>query len=145
MAPQKLPAALQSSGRATAARVNCMLPGGFVLISIYLSDGLDTDFLEELGVFLQQLDVPWVVAGDWNAIPEELSALGWVQTLGGRISAPDKMTCTMGKGNAIDYFVLNAKMGLLNYSMTVNVPKSKKNLNKDQFNDCCAATTQTCL
>ena len=53
--------------------------------------------------------IPYVIAADWNATPEQLQEEDWGEWLGfirGSIVAPAvPMTCTAGKGRVLDYVV----------------------------------------
>ena len=61
----------------------------------------------DLGLALQEVTIPWIVLGDWNALPSELLDNGWAQRLGACVRAPQVPTCTSGHGNTIDYLLLS--------------------------------------
>ena len=46
---------------------------------------------------------PWIIGGDWNCLPSELAATGWVELVGGTIHAPKAATCN---GKVYDFFVV---------------------------------------
>ena len=105
--PEEVPA------RMVAGLVNAIVPGGLVVVSLYLKDGVkatgpNLEYLQILGAYLTQCKRPWVVAGDWNLNPSELKACGWLTQLSGDIIAPSAITCTGGNGDTLDYFVVSA-------------------------------------
>eukprot|EP00959_Pyramimonas_sp_CCMP1952_P267581 5594785-Pyramimonas_sp.AAC.1 len=68
--------------RVLARWVSAIIPGGLVLVSLYLPTevpfGADGSLvLARLGELLHSLGGPFVIGGDWNATPGELAAQGW--------------------------------------------------------------------
>ena len=53
------------------------------------------------------LGIPWVLAADFNATPEQITASGMLAILGGRIVTPADTdhTCTAGEKRMLDYWV----------------------------------------
>ena len=105
--PDEVPA------RMVAGLVNAIVPGGLVVVSLYLKDGLkatgcNLEFLHILGAFLAKCGRPWIVAGDWNLNPAELRACGWLSQVSGDIVAPAGITCTSGDGDILDFYVVSA-------------------------------------
>ena len=104
--------------RILARHVNAMLKGGVTLVTVYLeqgvkASGLNLWLLEALAVFCLGFDGPWIAMGDWNMEPTELARSGWVDLVGGKVVAPDSVTCAGGTGSTIDYFVVSAAMAQL--------------------------------
>jgi hypothetical protein len=101
------------SARFIAAKVEGAFRGGFVVVSVYLKDGLkgsgvNLEILRVLGEFLTSCGCPWVAGGDWNMNPLELRRTGWLQQVSGELVAPEECTCTCGEGDVLDYFVVSA-------------------------------------
>ena len=46
------------------------------------------DLLDSMAFTLSGLVGPWILGGDWNCTPDELTATGWLQKVGGVILAP---------------------------------------------------------
>ena len=70
-------------------RVGAMCPGGVHIGSCYLTSAVGVSaqcnlrLLEAMSFVLTRLNGPWIVAGDWNCTPEDLTATGWLQLVGG--------------------------------------------------------------
>ena len=104
--------------RILARHFNAMLKGGVTLVTAYLepgikATGLNLWLLEALAPFCLGFDGPWIATGDWNMEPLELARSGWVDLVGGKVVAPDSVTCAGGAGSLIDYFVVSAAIGQL--------------------------------
>ena len=82
--------------RILARHINAI--GGVTLVTVYLCLGFDG---------------PWIAMGDWNMEPTELAQAGWVDLLGGKVVAPDTVTCACGAGSLINYFVVSAAIAHL--------------------------------
>ena len=65
--------------------------------------------LHTLAKLLSMVRGPWIVIGDWNATPQELAQIGWLQINGGKIltASNRSYTCTLGQGRMIDYAVIS--------------------------------------
>ena len=66
--------------------------------------GVNPQLLAELAVFVQELRIPWIIAGDWNCTPEELASAGFLMLVKGRLLAPAQETTT--QGSEIDFGVV---------------------------------------
>ena len=54
--------------------------------------------------------VPFIIGGDMNMTPQDLADTGWVDSIRGRIIAPNKPTCRptpSHEGRIIDFFVVS--------------------------------------
>ena len=96
------------SSRVHVRWVSSVCRGGIYVISIYLfhSEGLSTrnlDLLQAVAAIISRLKAPWVLAGDFNVEPQQLSDSGWLLLVGGVVKAPAVETC--GKV-VLDYFVI---------------------------------------
>ena len=72
--------------------VSGVVKGGLHCISVYAKDkigptGENLELLEELTALVRSIDGPWVIAGDWNMIPEALTAAGWPRIVNGTVVA----------------------------------------------------------
>jgi len=61
------------------------------------------DMLDSMAFTLNGLVGPWILGGDWNCSPQDLTATGWLQKVGGVIHAP---TAATSNGSVYDYFVV---------------------------------------
>ena len=80
------------------AWVDAVVPGGMHCVSLYLrhSEGLSADstaVLDQLAVVIESLRGPWIVAGDWNLIPQILTASKWLRVVHGIVFATPLPTC----------------------------------------------------
>ncbi len=113
-----LPSAVDGSrsdlltGRFRLRRASALCRGGFHLGSIYLYDSVgalarcNLDLLQAVAAELAMVSGGWVLGGDWNCTPAELSATGWLDLVGGYICAPSAPTCN---GKIYDYFVVKRR------------------------------------
>jgi ribonuclease HI len=105
-----------SEGRLSAAWAGGILRGGIMLLSVYLwhSEGMtarNVELLEAAGAAIAQYGGPWVLAGDFNMTPEQLSEHDWLRSVGGIVKAPDDTTCKSAfGGRTIDYFVVDQRI-----------------------------------
>eukprot|EP00959_Pyramimonas_sp_CCMP1952_P157776 3299214-Pyramimonas_sp.AAC.1 len=63
-----------------------------------------------MGAFLRSCKLPWIVAGDMNASPEQFWKSGWPQKLGAQIvTIPDGFTCFKADAqpSLIDYVLMS--------------------------------------
>ncbi len=97
-------------GRMQVTKLNAIVPGGVLLLNAYFRDGLDANMLEVIGGFLATCGRPWIISADWNDPPLALESSGWLSEVGGVIAAPQTATCTAGRGNVLDYFVLSERL-----------------------------------
>ena len=82
-----------AEGRIAACHVGAVCRGGFHILSVYLwhSEGLtarNLHLLQTLAQVISRLRGPWLLAGDFNITPQELSASGWFQLVRGLVHAP---------------------------------------------------------
>ena len=86
------PAYFPENGRFKAVKIGSYLPGGLLLVSIYfrapegLPDG-NLQLLWDLEIYLAGLQLPWIVAGDWNLLPSDVQGSGIPQRLGASLVA----------------------------------------------------------
>ena len=86
---------------------------GFVLATIYCLHGIGVSgpnvvLLELLAAVLEALQLPWVVGGDWNFSPGELSASDWLPVVQGTVKSTGSSTCVGGEGSVIVLFVISS-------------------------------------
>ena len=97
--------------RAVHVHVDAWLKGGVVVITVYLIVGIglaqaNWDILVAISDFIAGLQVPWLVAVDYNMSPENLQASGWTDSVGGKVVFTPSPTChSKGKGSTIDFMV----------------------------------------
>ncbi len=85
-----------------------MAVGGIYLEPGIGPRGVNLDRLAEVGTFLAQFAVPFIIAGDFNMEPAELLSTEWAQKLKAQIVYPDvPFTCTSGEGRVLDYYVVS--------------------------------------
>ena len=90
-------------------RVGGICPGWLHVGSCYLTSAVgvtaqcNLKLLEGMAFALGQLRGPWIVGGDWNCTPADLTSTGWLQLTGGVIFAPGSPTCN---GKVYDFFVV---------------------------------------
>ena len=60
--------------------------------------------LREAAAFANSLEVPWIMAGDWNVEPSVLAGTNWLSLVQGRLVAPKIHTCN---SKVYDYFVVS--------------------------------------
>ena len=105
---------LHAQGHFCMKRASAMGKGGMHLGSPYLysmvgKGGIrakcNLDLLDSMAFTISGLVGPWMIGGDWNCTPEELTATGWLQKVGGVIHAPSSPTCN---GHVYDFFVVKA-------------------------------------
>lgn len=95
-------------GRFQLMHLGTVCRGGFHLGSVYLEDTIgivakcNLDFLQAIGADLALVSGCWILCGDWNCTPDELSATGWLDLVDATIHAPAAATCN---GNIYDIFV----------------------------------------
>jgi len=101
---------LHAQGRSCMKRASAMGKGGMHLGSPYLysmvgKGGIrakcNLDLLDSMAFTISGLVGPWMIGGDWNCTPEELTATGWLQKVGGVIHAPSSPTYN---GHVYDLF-----------------------------------------
>ena len=88
-----------------------------MVVSLYLTHGLgpkgpNLARMVRLATFLSMCDCPYIIGADWNCIPSELNASGWVQGIQGHILhlGDVSSTCFSMNGRLIDYFVVHGSL-----------------------------------
>ena len=89
----------------------------FVVVSIYLTSGIgfageNVEKLALLAIFLSVLREPYLLIGDWNITPTEMSNSSWFKYMKCHIVVPSNVdaTCSMGEGSLLDYAIINDGM-----------------------------------
>ena len=110
----------RSPGKLTAAWLDGGLKGGMVIVSPYLwhSEGVthrNLELLQAAGDLVVGHGGPWLMGGDFNMTPEELTsdeaARAWLDKIGGRIVAPKSPTCrSPDGGRVIDFFIIDRRI-----------------------------------
>ena len=90
--------AVLEKARISVRHMSGVCPGGVLWATVYMHDSvglapLNWQLLCKLGSLVRLFGMPYILAGDWNLSPEELSGSGWVQALSGHILAPTFHTC----------------------------------------------------
>ena len=105
--------------RILAAHVHWGLRGGLVCVSAYFIVG-DTNWAENLALlweavqYIKKVEIQghtWMLAGDFNAEPEQVFNADMLQKMGARLLASEQPTCVQtAPGRCIDYFVVPADL-----------------------------------
>ena len=97
------------------------------LFSLYLQSGVgptggcNPDILAHLAGTLSQLQGVWVVMGDFNHPRQEMTTLGWVSQVKGRLLGPNCPTA--GGDNELDYTLVHSALeGVIQVSFSADVP-----------------------
>ncbi|CAK0798840.1 unnamed protein product, partial [Prorocentrum cordatum] len=91
--------------------------GSVVVIAFYLFPGdnlggANTERLRSVGRFVETLDDPWAIIGDWNPSMEQLQASQFMQLLDGVLPRPDvDVTCAAGSGASLVDFAVAKCLG----------------------------------
>ncbi len=107
-----------SPGRLAVAWIDAVVPGGLLLLSLYLwhGEGLtprNLRLLESAGAVIKRHGAAWTLGADANMSPDELlrDAGDWLDKIGGTVVAPDKPTYTNGNTSSlIDYFIVDKRL-----------------------------------
>ncbi|CAK0808514.1 unnamed protein product, partial [Prorocentrum cordatum] len=73
--------------------------GNFIIIAAYLLPtlrftGRNRKVMAALAAFVRLLKDPWLVVANWNCVPTELLASGWIEQMRGEIvTGPEEVTC----------------------------------------------------
>ena len=103
---------LHPQGHLAIRRVAAMGRGGVHIGSIYCfseanEGGIHSEsnlgLLKSAAFTINSLVGPWIVGGDWNCTPADLTKTGWLDKVGGVIHAPSSPTCN---GKIYDFFVV---------------------------------------
>ena len=79
----------------------------YLVSSIGVRAKRNLDILDAAAAVLNSLSGRWVLGGDFNCTPEQLTETGWLRVVGGVIVAPKATTCL---DRTIDFFVVSAAM-----------------------------------
>ena len=102
---------VHATGRFAMKRAAAMGEGGVHLGSVYLVSQVgviakrNLDLLESVAFALTSLAAGLTIGGDWNCMPEDLLATGWLTKVSGVICASRGSTCN---GKVYDFFVVVA-------------------------------------
>ncbi len=107
--PHGVTVAEEFAPRISMAWVGGMVPGGFVMFSVYLypAEGVtprNQAVLDEVARLAALLRCPWIVAADWQMCPEDVASARWPALVGATQVAPGAVTCN---NNTIDYFAVH--------------------------------------
>ena len=104
------PAEDLDAARFKSAWFPSLVRGGVHLISLYLVSGesitsaRNRKLLEAVAQLIDNLDGPFILAGDLQNDPDRLAESGWPEKVGGKIRASAHPTCG---ANRLDYFVVS--------------------------------------
>ena len=107
-AADKLPYTESTRSRIKFAHFEGLCRGGVHCGSVYCYTGLgiaakcNLDLLEEIRAGIATIAGPWILGGDFNCTPAELTQTGWLETVGGVIHAPGVATCN---DKVYDFFI----------------------------------------
>ena len=93
-----------------------LLKGTSVLfVSVYLTcktgiAGTNLQKLTEIGSYVTNACIPFVIAGDWNVLPSELLESGWPARIKKEILLPCDLEISCTSGTLIDYAVCHRSM-----------------------------------
>jgi hypothetical protein len=105
---------LQLNG-VTILVVNVCLTSG---IGLTAENVVKLAFLTRL---VNTFNVPFIMVGDWNMNPEELNKTGWLDKVNGRVMGPPAaIICTAGRGNLLDYAVVDLNAASMITSIEVD-------------------------
>ena len=79
-----------------------------LLIVLYLPPGphhedTSNNTLQYVGLLIKHTRCPFLILGDWNQTPEELSETGFPNFVNSTFIHTNDTACTQGKGTNIDY------------------------------------------
>ena len=105
-------------GRATAAVAHCYLPRGLIFISLYLQhtvgwNDFNLGILDTMFQYLNKHNQPWVIGGDWNQQPDELSWAQVEERIGGVMASPSSPTTKGQDPKIFDFFLLHPAVAKL--------------------------------
>ena len=110
MSPVDVMPAAEIQHRFQLQHVGAVCKGGLFFGSVYLYDTCgptakkNRELLEAVASVLSCLNGPWIIAGDFNCLPEALEDTGFLQLVGGVIHCPADVTC----GDKVyDYFIVS--------------------------------------
>ena len=97
-------------GRVLAFYHSGMVPGGALLLSVYLHTGAgliqeNWQILSTIGQWLLSQALPFIIGADFQVEPKQLDS-GWVRAVGGFVVSPQLATVTPSH-RVIDFFVVS--------------------------------------
>ncbi|CAK0906391.1 unnamed protein product, partial [Prorocentrum cordatum] len=118
-APPQCDSHILIPGRAVACHVRWGLPGGLVVISVYLKDGegLGATNCSHVWALVQYvcrlnaLQMPWIICADWNMETDELNKSGWMEAVSALAYVSALPSCRHSQpGSFIDFFVASSML-----------------------------------
>ena len=100
-------------GRFTMNHFGAVCKGGIHFGSCYLHSKIgvmaakNQSLLHMLAAVLATVQGPWIIGGDWNCTPDELTQTGWLRLVGGVRCAPRAASCG---DRLLDFFVVAEKV-----------------------------------
>eukprot|EP00959_Pyramimonas_sp_CCMP1952_P211727 4430778-Pyramimonas_sp.AAC.1 len=85
-----------------------------LVVGIHMTSGIgakgNAHKLASLGALLATVQGKWIIVGNWNMTPKELSASVWLDISGGVVAIPTntEYTCTADSGRMLDYLVMSS-------------------------------------
>ena len=87
-----------------------------MVVSLYLDVNddmgeINMGMLYEVGDWIMQMGLPYVICGDFNNNPSEIAATHWITAIDGVVVAPEQPThwaASQDEGSKIDFFVVKA-------------------------------------
>ncbi len=110
---------VESPGRIAGVWLEAGPRGGMVTLSVWLwpTEGMTTRNVRLIEKALEVVvtsGCPWVIAGDFNATPNELVAAAGalLDRAGGVVRAPEQATCypAVGRARTLDYFIVDSRI-----------------------------------
>ena len=101
-----------------------------LVVTVYLPPGdyhqqARQDTLQDIGLLVRHVRGLWLVVGDWNMSPEDLTSTGFVAFVGAAVVCSPGNTCRQGKGSKIDFILADqALAGSINATVDQEVPWS---------------------
>ena len=114
-------------GHLTAVVLNGWFGTRLLILNVYMDqkDGTglkNRAIMMMIGITIETMGMPYIIAGDINLTPSELVDTGWVESIRGKIVASDEVTCRPTPehaGKVLDYFIVSDWMAPLVYSIQV--------------------------
>eukprot|EP00971_Amphidinium_carterae_P338782 6476289-Amphidinium_carterae.3 len=114
MVPLELPSVDIMAGRWAACKISGVMAGGIACISCYLRvDHTKEELVHELAALLEwtrSLQIPFVIAGDFNATAEQIAQTGFLEATNAVLLKSRENTCLVGEGSVIDFFLVHVTL-----------------------------------